>query len=388
MVNDQKRKTIVSREFIRRFGAPPTLWTQSPGRVDLMGSHTDYNEGYVLTMAIDRTLWIAARPREDGRVVAASLDVDGVANFTLDDITYDQAHLWTNYIRGVASVFKAEGYALRGFDGLIHSAIPVGSGLSSSAALEVGTAMLFEALGDWDIDPVQMALLCQKAENTFVGMSCGILDQYTVTMGKAGHAVVLDCRHLTSEAASIPADIQVVICDTRAERALAGSEYTIRRAQCEEGAARMAEFYPDVKTLRDVAPAQLEAHKGDLPEVVEHRCRFIIEESLRVSALADALSNDDRPAIGALTAASFEGARALYEIVSPEMEAMIEAMRGAPGVIGARQAGAGFGGCMVAFVERTHVEQFGKHVRLAYQKQTSIEAEVYLVQAVAGASIV
>lgn len=387
-MDHQERRTLISQEFTRRFGASPALWAQSPGRVDLMGSHTDYNEGYVLTMTIDRTLWIAARPREDDRVVVASLDIEGVGDFTLDDIVYDRAHPWTNYLRGVASVFKAEGYALHGFDGLIHSAIPVGSGLSSSAALEVGTAVLFKALGQWDIDPVQMALLCQQAENTFVGMNCGILDQYTVTMGKAGHAIVLDCRHLTSEAASIPADIQVAICDTRAERALTGSEYTTRRAQCEEGAARLAEFYPDIKALRDVTPAQLAAHKDDLPEVVERRCRFIIQESRRVLALMEALSNNDRPAIGALTAASFEGAHTLYEIVSPEMEAMIEAMRSGPGIIGARQAGAGFGGCMVAFVDRAHVEDFGRHVQQNYQKRTHIEAKVYLVQAAAGASIV
>ncbi|NIV32065.1 MAG: galactokinase, partial [Anaerolineae bacterium] len=227
-MDHQARKSLIETRFRERFGGEPTVWSRAPGRVDLMGSHTDYNLGYVLTQAIDRDTWIAARPRGDGQVAIESLNLEGRGEFPLDGIEYDTAVPWTNYVRGVASVLGDEGYGLRGFDGLVHSTIPFGSGLSSSAALEVATAVLFDALGDLDIDPVQMALLCQRAENEFVGMNCGILDQYSSTMGKAGSVLLLDCRDLSSRTKPVAEGIQVVICDTRASRELTGSEYAER----------------------------------------------------------------------------------------------------------------------------------------------------------------
>jgi galactokinase len=350
-----------------------------------MGSHTDYNLGYVLTLAIDRDTWIAARPRSDRAVRVRSLDVEGEGSFDLDAIEHDKAAPWTDYVRGVAHVFQAEGYALSGFDGLVQSTVPVGSGLSSSAALECATAALFQALGGWEVDPLQMALLCQQAENEFVGMNCGILDQYTSVMGQEGCALLLDCRDLTSRQVTVPSDIGVVICDTRAKRELTGSEYGERRAQCEEGARLLGEIYPGVRALRDVTLAQFEPHEANLPPVVARRSRFIIEENERVLRLAEALPGDDRAAVHELTAASYAGARDLYEIGAPEMEAMMEAMMGAPGVIGARQAGAGFGGCMVAFVEAGSVDPFAHHVTRVYAAATSIEPQIYPVQAAAGA---
>jgi galactokinase len=318
-------------------------------------------------------------------VVIESLNLEGRGEFELDRIEYDAAVPWTNYVRGVAAVLQAADYALQGFEGLIHSTIPFGSGLSSSAALEVATAVLFDRLGDLGMDPVQMALLCQRAENEFVGMNCGILDQYTSILGQAGCALLLDCRELTSRPVTIPDDMQVVICNTRAKRELTGSEYGDRRAQCEEGVRLLAHHYPGVTALRDVTPAQFESHAEDLPPVVARRCRFIIEENARVSQLADALTKGERAAIGDLMVASYAGARDLYEISSPEMAAMMEAMLSGPGVAGARQAGAGSGGCMVAIVESEQVEPFESHVRQAYAAATGIEPDVYPVQAAAGA---
>lgn len=385
-MNPDQRKEWLTQEFLKRFDGPPTLWSRAPGRVDLMGSHTDYNHGYVLTMAIDRDTWLAARPRNDRQVVIYSLNVAGGGAFHLDSISRDAAAPWTNYVRGVADVFQKEGYPLHGFDGLIHSTIPFGSGLSSSAAIEVATAMMFKILaGDWPLDPVKLALLCQRAENDFVGMNCGILDQYSSALGRAGHALLLDCRNLTGATASLPGNIRVVICDTQAKRELTGSEYGERRAQCEAGARRLAEFYPGVTHLRDVSLDQFLAHQSDLPEVVAKRCRFIIEENQRVLDLAAALSSADLTAIGSLTAASYAGARDLYEIGAPAMAAMIQAMRRGPGVVGARQAGAGFGGCMVAFVEADPVETFVAYVTESYQMATNIAPKVYPVEAAAGA---
>lgn len=381
----EQRKELLVQEFSNRFKNSPTLGSRAPGRVDLMGSHTDYNEGYVLTMAIDRDTWLAARPRSDRTVTIYSMNLEGGGRFDLDDIRPDPAWPWTDYVRGVARVFQDAGYPLHGFDGLIHSTIPFGSGLSSSAALEVATAMLLKQLGGWEIELTELALLCQRAENEFVGMNCGILDQYSAALGQAGAALLLDCRHLTSRVAALPEGVEVVICDTRAKRELTGSEYGERRAQCEAGAARLAEFYPGVTHLRDVSLAQFRQHVADLPALVAKRCRFIIEENRRVLDLAEALSNDHLPAIGRLTAESFTGARDLYEISSPEMAAMMQAMAGGPGVVGARQAGAGFGGCMVAFVKQESVAAFAAHVEQTYRAATSIQPKVYPVGAAAGA---
>ena len=375
----------VRAAFAALYGGEPTVWVQAPGRVDLMGSHTDYNEGYVLTMPIDRTTWIAARPRDDRLVRLHSLNLESGETFSLDDTQRSAAVPWTDYVRGVAKVLQDEGYALRGFDGLVHSTVPFGSGLSSSAALEVATATLFNTLGDLRLDAVRLAVLCQRAENTFVGVNCGILDQYTSAAGRAGHVLLLDCRHLTHTVTPIHPDIRIVICDTRYKRALTGSEYPQRRAQCEAGAAALAQRYPGVRTLRDVSLEQLDAARASLDETVYRRGRFIIQENQRVLDLSEALSAKDVPCIAALTAESFAGAHDLYEIVVPQMEAMIAAMRCAPGVLGARQAGAGFGGCMVAFVERDCVEAFSAHVRAAYQEATGIESAVYAVEPAPGA---
>jgi galactokinase len=382
MKDSQQRQSRVRQVFEQRFGAIPSLWCRAPGRVDLMGSHTDYNLGYVLTLPIGHDTWIAARPRDDLAVRLHSMNLDADTSFSLDGIVPDPQARWSNYVRGVAQVLQAEGLQLTGFDGIIHSTVPMSSGLSSSAALECATATIFEALAGWTLAPVKKALLCQRAENQFVGVNCGILDQYTSCAGQEGCALLLDCRDLSSQPVRLAPGIQVVICDTQSKRELAGSEYGRRRAQCEEGARRLG-----LRALREISLQQFDQREAELPPEVAKRCRFIVEENDRVLRLAAALQAFDRPAIRQLTAASFRGACDLYEIGAPAMHTMMQSMLAAPGVIGARQAGAGFGGCMVAFVEEARVDVFDASVRQSYLAATQIQPEVYPVTAAAGAGL-
>ena len=383
-----ERRHLISAEFEKRYGKRPSLWARAPGRVDLMGSHTDYNMGFVMTLSIDRDTWIAASPREDHQVAITSSNIPGSALFSIEEaVQHDEEVSWTNYVRGVAAVLQASGCQLRGFDGLVHSSIPFGSGLSSSAAIEMATVLIFKQLGGWEMDGVQMALIGQKAENKFVGVSTGILDQYSSVMGQEGCALLLDCRQLSSETAAINPALRIVICNTRAERNLTGTEYDVRRAQCAEGVRLLQQFYPDITALRDVTPAMFAQQQRALPELIAKRCQFIIEENQRVLDLAQVLPGGDSELLQALFAASYEGARDLYEIGAPAMAAMMGGMSTAPGVVAARQAGAGFGGSMVALVQDGYQEPFTEHVKISYQVETGIQPEVYVVQAAPGAMI-
>jgi galactokinase len=383
----EARKRLVAEKFEEIFGGQPQFWSRAPGRVDLMGSHTDYNQGYVMTMTIDRDTWIAARPRQDGRVSVQSLNAAGWGDFALGELEQSRCRNWVDYVRGTAWALQDAGYKLTGFDGLVHSTVPFGSGLSSSAALEMAFAMLFQLTSGFHLEPVEMALIGQAGENQYVGMSCGILDQYSSAMGQAGSALLLDCRSLESQITPMAEGMSVVICDTRAERNLAGTEYGERRAQCEQGVAILREHYPDIAALRDVSPEQLESHHAGLPEAVYERCRFIIEENQRVLELAQVLPGGEPQRLGELFRESYRGARDLYQISSSAMEAMVQAMLAAPGVIGARQAGAGFGGCLVALVRDEALEVFARQVVDDYAQKTGIQPQVYPVKAAPGAGV-
>jgi len=376
------RAETVAARFREKFASEPELWARAPGRVDLMGSHTDYNLGFVLTLPIDRDTWIAARRTDDGIVRVHSMNLDASDEFRLDRIASIAESRWCNYVRGVAAILQSEGFALTGCDAIVHSTVPMESGLSSSAALECALTTVFAGLGGWSLTPERKALLCQKAENEFVGVKCGILDQYSSCLGRRGCALLLDCRDLSTHAVRIADGIRVVVCNTMSPRRLSGGEYAQRRAECEQGAAALG-----VSALRDVTPEMLAARRPELPERTARRCAFIVAESARAESLAGALRAGDRPAVARLCAESFAGARDLYEICSPAMEAMMEAMLTAPGVIGARQAGAGFGGCMVALVDAASADAFRAAVGDAYRGATQVRAEIYPVEAASGAEL-
>jgi galactokinase len=383
----EERRRYISQEFIKRYDRLPSVWARAPGRVDLMGSHTDYNMGFVMTMTIDRDTWIAAFPREDNQVAIHSCNVPGGALFSLEISQHDAAAPWTDYVRGVAAVMQASGYMLRGFDGLVHSNIPFGSGLSSSAAIEMATALLFKTFGDLALDRVDMALIGQRAENDFVGVNTGILDQYSSVMGQEDCAILLDCRELTSKAVRLNPGLRVVICDTRVERNLVGTEYGERRAQCEEGLHLLQAIYPEITALRDITQVMFNRQRQSLPELIARRCQFIIEENQRVLDLAQALPEGRPESLHALFEASYNGACDLYEIGAPSMTAMMHAMSTAPGVVAARQAGAGFGGSMVALVKAGYIDRFTEYVTKTYQQETRIQPEVFAVEPAAGAAI-
>lgn len=373
--------------FQQRHECPPTIGVRAPGRVDLMGSHTDYNEGCVLTLPIDRETWILAAPRDDHEVQASSLNLGTTISFDPARPDREPEHDWGRYLHGVAAVLAQAGHTVRGCNAVVHGTVPLSSGLSSSASLEAATATLFEQLGGFTLDPVEKAKLTQRAENEWVGVNCGILDQYSTILGERHKALMLDCRSLTHTYADFPAEVRVVICNTRAPRKLRGSEYGERRAQCEEGAAFFARHHPEVRTLRDVPPEMFQHHESDLPPDVARRSRFIIEENGRVRELAEALGRNDRDAIRDITAASFAGARDLFEISIPAMQSMFDAMRKAPGCVGCRQAGAGFGGCMVALVEGARVDDFCRETSAAYRADTGIAPETYPIHTAPGAGV-
>jgi len=381
-LDSQARVERVAACFRERFAGDPELWARAPGRVDLMGSHTDYNLGFVLALPISRDTWIAARPRDDGIVRVYSMNLDREDEFRVDRIDTISGSRWCNYVRGVAWTLQEQGLALAGCDAAIHSTVPLESGLSSSAALECAMATVFAGLGGWSLTPERKALLCQKAENEFVGVKCGILDQFSSCLGRQGCALLLDCRDFSTRAVWIAEGIRVVVCNTMSPRRLSGSEYAQRRAECEQGAALLG-----VSALRDVTPEMLAVRRHELPERVAKRCEFIVAESARAESLAGALTAGDRPGAARLCAESFAGARDLYEICSAAMAAMMDAMLAAPGAIGARQAGAGFGGCMVALVDAARTEDFRAGVMEAYHRATQVRPEIYPVQAAAGAEM-
>ncbi len=380
---ETERRKRVAELFRSRFGSEPALWARAPGRVDLMGSHTDYNLGYVLTLPVSRDTWIAARAngRREVRVHAANLGEDD--RFSLEPAAEHASKKWARYLQGVAVVLSSEGLPVAGFDAVVESTVPLESGLSSSAALECATAVVFRELGGWSMEPRRMARLCQRAENEFVGVNCGILDQFSSCLGQSDCALLLDCRDLSTRAVRIRDGIRIVICNTMSRRRLSGGEYGQRRADCERGAALLG-----VRALREVTPSVLAARRGELPEQVAKRCDFIVAESARAEALAAALESGDRAAAGRLCAESFAGARDLYEICAPAMESMMAAMLAAPGVIGARQAGAGFGGCMVALIDSAQTDAFCATVGEAYFAATGVRPEVYPVEAAPGAGLV
>ncbi len=365
-------------KFSRVFERAPEIETRAPGRVNLIGEHTDYNDGFVLPADIDRAIWICAAARDDGLVRAHSLDYGQTTTFDPERIERDDNAVWSNYIRGVIREYHQRGDKVRGMDLLVSGNVPIGAGLSSSAALEVATAETCRVISEIQIDPVSMALLSQSAERQFVGVQCGIMDQFVSTLGRENAALFLDCRDLSYELVPLEIQARIVICDSRKQRSLQASEYNKRRAECEGAVRALNAVLGNVKALRDVSPEQLEEHKERMPGVWYKRARHVVTENQRVVSAVKCLKNGHIPCLGRLMYESHASLRDDYEVSCPELDILVELASEQQGTIGARMTGAGFGGCTVNLVASEAVPEFQASVAEKYQGKTGLKPMIYV----------
>jgi len=365
----------------------PVQLVRAPGRVNLIGEHTDYNEGLALPAAIDREIWIAFEPWDRGEVELTSAGFDETRSFSFEGLSPETrgARSWIDYVAATAWAMRDAGLPIRGFRGVMDSTVPIGSGLSSSAALEMASSWALAVPRAPRPDAGVMAAIAQRGENRYVGVNCGIMDQFASAAGRAGHALLIDCRVNRFKTAPMPEGLSLVVCETGSLRKLEASAYNTRRSECELGVKLIAEREPGVKALRDVDEAMLERNRDRLPEVVARRCEHVVREDARVMDTVSALRDGDLDALGRLFAASHASLRDLYEVSSAELDAMVDIAVAVPGVVASRMTGAGFGGCTVNLVEQGAEEALRDAVLAQYQKRTGLRPSVYIVAAVDGA---
>ena len=376
-------------QFQKAFHSPPAFIARAPGRVNLLGEHVDYNDGWVLPVAIDRAAYVAVRPRADSLVTLIASDLNERAQFDLTMLaeTRETLPAWARYPAGVAWALRQVGRAVQGMEALLTSDVPRGSGLSSSAAVEVAFATAWQQLGDWPLAPMEKARVCQHAENQYVGVNCGLMDQFASACGVAGHALLLDCRTLDWEAVPLPEGVAVVVADTTVRRELGNSEYNLRRAHCEAAVRILKEPLPTISALRDVLPADFNRYSALLLPVVQKRARHVVEECARTRRAVEFLRAGDAAQFGALMNACHASLRDLYEVSCPELDVMVEAAQSIAGCYGARLTGAGFGGCTVNLVEAARAEPFTSELAMRYHRATGKTPEIYVCRAAAGAGV-
>lgn len=379
---------VIEQEFRKIFGASPEVVVRAPGRVNLIGEHTDYNQGFVLPAAIDRYCWYAGRRRPGRDVVAYSVDFNQRAQFSLEHIERDGAGRWSDYLRGVSKLLQESGAMLNGAEIALGGDVPREAGLSSSAAVEIAAAAFWNKLLDLAGDPVAMAKLAQAAENNFVGVPCGIMDQFVSALGRKDHALFLDCRDLSYRYVPLGGGTKIVVCNSGVKRSLAQSEYEIRTRQCAEAVKRLRSAGVPANSLRDVSPADLDRAGHALDAVLLKRARHVVTENQRVLWAVEALEKGKIDDFGRLMNQSHASLRDDYEVSSPELDALVEIAQKQPGVLGARMTGAGFGGCTVNLVRSENAAALAAAVREGYRKAIGHDAEVYTFQASDGAMVV
>lgn len=359
---------------------------RAPGRVNLIGEHTDYNDGFVLPAAIGLDTWVAAAPVDSGELVIYSAQQRQMVKFLASESAPQPRRDWTDYIRGVKAELQRIGIANRGVNMLVDGNVPIGAGLSSSAAIEVASALALVDAAQAELDSVAMARLCQRAENEFVGARCGIMDQFTCLHGQRGHAILLDCRSLEYRPLPLPARLKLVICNTMVKHSLAAGEYNARRAECEECVTELSRMRPGISALRDVSETELPAGMAKLPERLGRRLRHVISENARVLRAGEALRSGDMERFGELMYESHASLRDDFQVSCRELDVMVELAKALPGTIGARMTGGGFGGCTINVVEEEAVDEFVARVSRGYEQATGIKPEIYVTQANEGAA--
>jgi galactokinase len=372
----------LAQRFEACFGDIPRIF-RAPGRVNLIGEHTDYNDGFVMPTAIQFYCWVAASARADSKLVIYSENFNEGVTFDLNDAK--PSGKWSDYAVGAAVIPHRSGKRLKGANLLIHSDVPIGAGLSSSAAIEVSVALAMLSLSGHEVDRKQLALWCQRAENEFAGMRCGIMDQFIACHARAGHALRLDCRTLGYELVPMQGGVEIVICNTIVKHHLGSGEYNVRRAQCEEAVRKLATVLPGIRALRDVSSNQLESHRQLLDPVVYRRCRHVVTEDERVQLAAVTLNAGDLNLFGKLMDESHESLRRDYEVSCAELDQMVELARAQTGVLGARMTGGGFGGCTVNLVRAEDVSSFQQNITDTYREATGLTPEIYVCRASEGA---
>ena len=376
MITSESMRALFREAFE---GAAEVTVTKASGRVNLIGEHTDYNDGYVMPIPLDMHVWVAGTGREDDRVRIYAADFGEWAEFDLREMAYKPECLWVNYPQGVAWALAEDGHDLRGADLVISGDVPIGAGLSSSAALEVACIRMFRELSGLRLDPVYIAYKGKRAENDFVGVQSGVMDQFVASLGEPGSALFIDCRTDEYRPIPLPTGTRVIVVDTTVKRELADSAYNERRAQCEEGVRILSESLHPVRALRDVSVEDLKGLGASLPNTILRRCRHVVEENARVLEAVRALEAGDPGRLGALMDASHESLRTDYEVSSLELDALVYAAREIPGTLGARMTGAGFGGCTVNLVREADTEHFCDRIKESYRESTGLEAKVYPV---------
>ena len=372
----------VTRQFSERYGKLPDIIVRAPGRVNLIGEHTDYNDGFVLPLGIERAAWIALSARPDRDVCVWSIDFNESATFSLEDIERGGPP-WSEYLKGTAWALETAGHRLTGWQGVMSSDVPIGAGLSSSAAVELATARAFAAVSDLAWNGTAMARYAQRAENEWVGVNCGIMDQMISAMGQDGHAMLIDCRSLDTRAVPLPGSTVVLIMDTATRRGLVDSAYNERRAQCEAAAA----FF-GVPALRDVTVEMFEARADELDPTISRRARHVVTENERTLAAAEAMLDGEKAILGRHMNASHQSLRDDFEVSSAALDTMVEIAQRQPGCYGARMTGAGFGGCAVALVSREESPRFAADVAVDYERQTGLVPRIYVTEASEGAAVI
>jgi galactokinase len=367
----------LAERFRGYFGVDPTLFS-APGRVNLIGEHTDYNDGFVMPAAIEYRTRVGISPRADRKLTIRSEQIPERFEIDLDHLPAHRLGQWSDYVLGVAVMLNQRGCSLRGANILVDGEVPIGAGLSSSAALEVASALAFLSLNEASLPLPEIAKLCQKAENEFVGARVGIMDQFVSCLGKAEHALFLDCRSLDSRLVPVPDSVRLVICNTMVKHAHSTGEYNRRREQCDHAVRLLSKKYPEIRALRDVTLEQLEASQSFVPEVEYKRSAHVVRENQRVLEAEAALAAHDLSAFGDLMRKSHKSLRDLYEVSCEELDIMVEVAEGLPGYRGGRMTGGGFGGCTINLVDTRSAQPFVEQIAAGYQAKTKIRPDVYV----------